>query len=144
MPGYADYKRLYIEEYKTLFEEGYDVEKYIVDDENSEDFCPNPQNVDNYPTGDDFWQKPYENLVKVMDTPLRADFPYIEPNTFDEIKAQTIVAPVLEPISDEEYEKRIQGGFYGRCASVILGKPLEMGLSKDFIKKYLESEGYLP
>ena len=144
MPGYANYKRLYIEEYKTLFEEGYDVEKYIVDDENSEDFCPNPQNVDNYPTGDDFWQKPYENLVKVMDTPLRADFPYIEPNTFDEIKAQTIVAPVLEPISDEEYEKRIQGGFYGRCASVILGKPLEMGLSKDFIKKYLESVNAYP
>ena len=29
MPGYANYKRLYIEEYKTLFDEGFDVEKYM-------------------------------------------------------------------------------------------------------------------
>ena len=65
MPGYADYKKLYAEEYRTLFEEGYDVEKYIVDDENSEDFCPNPKNQDKYPEADDFWKRPYENLVKI-------------------------------------------------------------------------------
>ena len=55
MPGYADYKRLYKEEYKTLFDEGYDVEKYIVDDESSDSFAPNPKNADNYPESDDFW-----------------------------------------------------------------------------------------
>ena len=139
MPGYANYKRLFVEEYKTLYDEGYDVEKYIVNDENSADFCPNPQNAEGYPTGDDFWQRPYENLIKVMGTPTRADYPYIEPNDYEGIMASTPEAPTLEPLDDEEYEKRIKGAFYGRCASVILGKPLEMGLSKDFIKKYLES-----
>ena len=139
MPGYADYKRLFVEEYKTLYDEGYDVEKYIVNDENSADFCPNPQNAEGYPTGDGFWQRPYENLIKVMGTPTRADYPYIEPNDYEGIMASTPEAPTLEPLDDEEYEKRIKGAFYGRCASVILGKPLEMGLSKDFIKKYLES-----
>jgi ADP-ribosylglycohydrolase len=145
MPGYANYKRLYVEEYKTLFDEGFDVEKYIVNDEKSDKFAPNPQNIENYPETDDFWQRPYENLAKVMDTgDIREGYPYIEPNDFDSIMAQAIEAPELFPLSDEEYEKRIYGAFYGRCASVILGKPLEMGLSKEFIKKYLESVDAYP
>ena len=145
MPGYADYKKLYIEEYKTLFEEGYDVEKYIVDDENSELFAPNPKNSKDYPEGDDFWEKPYKNLIRIMDTSdFREGYPYVEPNGFEEIMEQAIKAPELLPLSDDEYEKRIKGAFIGRCASVILGKPLEMGLSKDFIKKYLESVDAYP
>ncbi|MBO5373886.1 MAG: ADP-ribosylglycohydrolase family protein [Clostridia bacterium] len=144
MPGYADYKKLYAEEYMTLFEEGYDVEKYIIDDENDENFCPNPKNQDKYPEGDDFWKRPYENLVKIMDTPLRVGYPYVEPNDFDEIMAQAGKAPSLEPLTDEEYKNRIYGAFYGRCAAVILGKPLEMGLSKKFIREYLESVDAYP
>ena len=144
MPGYADYKKLYWEEYRTLFEEGYDVEKYIVNDESSNDFCPDPKEQDRYPDDDAFWKRPYENLVKIMDTPLREDYPYVEPNDFDEIMAQAGKMPKLEPLSDEEYTNRIYGAFYGRCSAVILGKPLEMGLSKEFIKKYLESVGAYP
>ena len=144
MPGYADYKKLYWEEYRTLFEEGYDVEKYIVNDENSADFRPNPNEQDKYPEGDDFWKRPYENLVKIMDTPLRADYPYVEPNELDEIMAQAGKMPTLEPLSDEEYKDRIYGAFYGRCSAVILGKPLEMGLTKKFIREYLESVDAYP
>ena len=145
MPGYADYKRLYREEYKTLFDEGYDVEKYIVDDEASDSFAPNPQNADNYPATDDFWKKPYENLIKVMEKgDIREGYQYVEPNDFDGIMAQAIKAPELTPLSDAELEKRIQGAFYGRCSAVILGKPLEMGLSREFIKKYLESVDAYP
>ena len=144
MPGYADYKKLYAEEYRTLFEEGYDVEKYIVDDENSEGFCPSPKNQDKYPETDDFWKRPYENLVKILGTELRKDYPYVEPNDFDEIMKQAGKMPQLEPLSDEEYKNRIYGAFYGRCSAVILGKPLEMGLTKKFIKEYLESVDAYP
>ena len=144
MPGYGDYKRLYFEEFRTMKWEGYDVDKYVNDNADSPKFMPSLETRDNYPTGDDFWKKPYENLVKLMDTPLRADYPYYEPNDFDEIMKEAAVAPVLEPLTDEEYKKRIYGAFYGRCASVILGKPLEMGLSKEFIKKYLESVDAYP
>ena len=144
MPGYADYKGLFKTEFKTLYDEGYDPIKYIVEDESSESFCPNPENIDKYPEDDGFWKKPYENLVKVMNTEIREGYPYVEPNTLEEIMSQAGEAPVLEPLSDEEYERRIYGAFYGRCAAVILGKPLEMGLSKDFIKKYLESVDAYP
>ncbi len=144
MPGYADYKKLYWEEYRTLYDEGYDVEKYIVNDDSREDFCPNPSEQDKYPEGDDFWKRPYENLVKAMNGPVREGYPYVEPNDFDEIMAQASKAPTLEPLTDEEYKNKIYGAFYGRCSAVILGKPLEMGLSKKFIKEYLESVDAYP
>lgn len=144
MPGYADYNKLYIEEYKTLKWEGYDVEKYINNDEKSEDFMPDPAKVENYPQGDDFWQRPYENLVKVMHTPIRQDYPYLEPNDLDGIMAQAQKAPELLPLSNEEYKKRLYGAFFGRCSAVILGKPLEMGLTKEFIEKYLKSVDAYP
>ena len=144
MPGYADYKRLYWEEYRTLKWEGYDVDKYINNNEGEKDFMPSPENAENYPQGDDFWQKPYENLIKVMDTPLRSDYPYVEPNDLESIMAQAGKTPELIPLSSEEYRKRLYGAFYGRCAAVVLGKPLEMGLSKEFIKKYLESVNAYP
>ena len=144
MPGYADYKKLFCEEYKTLLWEGYSPDKYIVNDADSPDFCPDPATVNNYPAGDDFWRRPYENLCKVMDTPIREGYPYVEPNSFEEIMREAVKAPEMKPLSDEEYKKRLYGAFFGRCAAVILGKPLEMGLTKSFIKEYLESVGEYP
>ena len=144
MPGYGDYKKLYFEEFRTMLWEGYDVEKHIDEDTESPTFMPSIKNMENHPQGDDFWKRPYENLIKLMDTPLREDYPYIEPNDYDTIMAQAQEGPELLPLSDEEYRKRIYGAFYGRCAAVILGKPLEMGLSKEFIEKYLKSVDAYP
>ena len=144
MPGYGDYKKLYFEEFRTMKWEGYDVDSYVNNNVNDKSFMPSLENMENHPQGDDFWQKPYENLVKLMDMPLRSDYPYYEPNDFDEIMKEATDAPTLEPLSDEEYKNRIYGAFYGRCASVILGKPLEMGLTKEFIKEYLESVDAYP
>lgn len=144
MPGYADYKRLYKEEFKTLYDEGFDPYKYINNDKDSKDFCPDPTDMDKYPNGDDFWKLPYENLCKVMDTPIREGYPYVEPNDFEAIMKEAIPCPELLPLGDEEYKERLYGAFYGRCAAVILGKPLEMGLKRQFIKEYLESVGEYP
>ena len=107
MPGYADYKRLFREEFKTLKWEGYDPDKYVVNDKESPDFCPDPKTADNYPSGDDFWRRPYENLVKVMDTPIRDGYPYYEPNDFEAIMAEATPAPHMKPLSDEEYRRRL-------------------------------------
>ena len=144
MPGYADYNKLYLEEYKTLKWEGFDVDKYINNDKDSQDFMPNPENAEKYPQGDDFWQKPYENLVKIMKTPIKEDYPYFEPNDLEAILSEATNAPILEPLSSEEYKKQLYGAFFGRCAAVILGKPLEMGLTKEFIEKYLRSVDAYP
>ncbi len=146
MPGYANYKTLYKEEYNCLKDEGYDVEKFVQPSADSKDFLPFPDQCDSYDENEssDFWKNAYNNLVKIMGTPLRADYPYYEPNEYEEIMKEAEEAPILEPLSDEEYKERISGAFFGRCAAVILGKPLEMGMTKNRIKEYLESLGEFP
>ncbi|MBQ8145710.1 MAG: ADP-ribosylglycohydrolase family protein [Clostridia bacterium] len=141
MPGYANYKTLYKEEYACLRDEGYDVEKFVQPCVDNKEFLPFPDQVDNYSESDDplLWKNAYETLIKVRNTPLREDYPYVEPNDFDGIMKEADNAPELEPLSHEEYCERVKGAFYGRCAAVILGKPLEMGLTKNDIKRYLES-----
>lgn len=146
MPGYANYKTLYKEEYNCLRDEGFDVEKFVQPSPDAEGFLPLPGACDSYNDTDDkdFWKKAYENLIKVRNTPLVKGYPYIEPNDFDEIMRAADKAPELIPLSDEEYIDRLSGAFYGRCAAVILGKPLEMGMTKKDIKEYLESVNEYP
>lgn len=146
MPGYANFKTLYKEEYNCLKDEGYDVERFAQPDQCSKEFLPFPNECDSYDEGDDkeFWKKAYYNLIKVRDYGIKEDYPYVEPNDYDEIMAEAENAPVLEPISDDEYRNRLKGAFYGRCAAVILGKPLEMGMDRLQIKEYLESVGQYP
>lgn len=146
MPGYANYKTLYKEEYNCLKDEGYDVESYVQPSADSQDFLPFPTECDSYNEGDDkeFWKRAYYNLIKVRETPIKADYPYDEVNDFEGIMERADEAPYLEPLSNEEYTSRLEGAFYGRCAAVILGKPLEMGMNRLAIKEYLESVGEYP
>ena len=146
MPGYANYKTLYKEEYACLKDEGYDVDRYLCPEADAKEFLPFPNEVDSYGEKDDptLWKTAYDNLIKVMDTELRADYPYFEPNDFDAIMAEADKMPDLQPLTDEEYEERLNGAFFGRCAAVILGKPLEMGMNKESIREYLESVNEYP
>lgn len=144
MPGYANYKTLYKNEYNCLKDEGYDVDKFAKPSD-SKEFLPFPDEVDSYDCeSPEFWKNAYYSLIKVRELGIRKDYLYFEPNDYDEIMANAINAPSLIPLTDEEYIERINGAFYGRCAAVILGKPLEMGLSKNDIKKYLESINEYP
>ena len=146
MPGYANFKTLYKEEYNCLKDEGYDVERFAQPDKSSKEFLPFPNECDSYDEGEDkeFWKKAYYNLIRVRNYGIKKSFPYNEPNDYDEIMAEAENAPVLEPISDDEYRNRLKGAFYGRCAAVILGKPLEMGMDRLQIKEYLESVDQYP
>ena len=146
MPGYANYKTLYKEEYDALRDEGFDVEKYVQPSANSTEFLPFPNQCDSYDEGDDreFWKRAYNNLIKVRETPIIDGYPYLEPNDFECIMNEASFMPSLEPLTDEEYMNRLKGAFYGRCAAVILGKPLEMGMNRLEIKEYLESVGEYP
>lgn len=146
MPGYANFKTLYKEEYNCLKDEGYDVERFAQPDKSSKQFLPFPNECDSYDEGEDkeFWKRAYYNLIKVRDYGIKEDYPYVEPNDYEKILDEAENTPVLEPLSDEEYINRLKGAFYGRCAAVILGKPLEMGMDRLQIKEYLESVGQYP
>lgn len=79
-----------------------------------------------------------------------ADFPYHEPDALDAIRAARALAPTAPqpPAADEAATAdRIHGGWLGRCAGLVLGKPLE---SRPFIetrgatRRYLESADAFP
>ena len=85
-----------------------------------------------------------EIWLLLQDLPLRPDYHYYEPSDFDEIRR---VAPrrgetIEERISENALRDKILGGFIGRCAGNMLGKPVEL-MSREEIKKRLKRLGLL-
>jgi len=78
--------------------------------------------------------------------PLHPDWPYREPSDLEGIRA---ARPVLTPLpgfylAEDEVRDRIHGAWLGRVVACILGKPLEMHLSMDQIRDYLEGADAYP
>ena len=62
-----------------------------------------------------------------------------------DILSQAAALPELGPtVSGKTYRQRIAGAFRGRCAAVVLGKPLEMGMDRESIEQYLRSVDAYP
>jgi hypothetical protein len=142
MPGYADWKTLYALEHQTLYEEGYPLEKNpkpAQEDPN----LPFPESERKAIKTDSIheaqWEQAYLNLWKVRSQPLRPGYTYEEPHDLETIFAQASSSPKLLPSSGTEYVERIRGAWAGRISGVVLGKPLEMGWSREKIREYLES-----
>lgn len=76
---------------------------------------------------------------------VTADFPYKEPSNLPGIRAERREGPGRIPldISDTELDEKIYGGWLGRCAGCLLGKPVE-GFDKDQIEKWLQLAGAYP
>jgi len=77
--------------------------------------------------------------------PFRRDFPYREPSSFSEIVLERPrrLQKVSVRISDEELFDKIYGGWLGRCAGCLLGKPVE-GLSREQIEVWLKTADSYP
>lgn len=83
---------------------------------------------------------------------LPEDYPYVEPSTLEEIRRQrpdTGAAPRGHSLCDAELLMRIQGGWLGRAAGCLAGKPVE-GWSRLRIGQALKKlnayplDGYFP
>ncbi|MDD3334538.1 MAG: ADP-ribosylglycohydrolase family protein [Eubacteriales bacterium] len=144
MPGCTDWKHLYLEEYQQLQEEGYPVGN-SASPEKDERYLPIASSVavsDDAQT-DLLWKESYEKLWKIREKGIRSDYPYQEPDALEEIWKSA--CPMTFPkLSKEEYEKRIYGAWFGRISGIVLGKPLEMGLNRRKIEKYLRSTNNYP
>jgi ADP-ribosylglycohydrolase len=77
-------------------------------------------------------------------TPV-SGFPYEEPSSLAEIKAERPKGPRAMPtdLSEEPILDKIFGGWLGRCAGCLLGKPVE-GLHKEQIEEWLRLAGAYP
>lgn len=69
----------------------------------------------------------------------RTDFPYTEPSDLEGIRAERPKGPrkINLKLSDEQAYDKIYGGWLGRCAGCLLGKPVE-GMPKEQIEEWLK------
>ncbi len=109
------------------FEEGYDISGYkdkLRDINNRNDLL-----------------KFYQELEKLK---MRPNFPYIEPSSLSEIKSLRPSGPreISFKLSDEELYRRILGGWIGRCAGCMLGKPVEGRTRKEIKEMLLRANAY--
>jgi len=85
-------------------------------------------------------------FLKALENSLpRPDFVYREPSELQEIKAECPkrFEKVEIALSDSELYDKICGGWLGRCAGCLLGKPVE-GLSKEQIEEWLTTADAYP
>jgi len=122
--GYDDLERLVRDEIRQREEEGYDVSeiRFSLAEIKGRDYSS--------------LKAIMENLSKLK---LKPDFPYKEPSELAEIRNERPKGPreITADLSDGELLNKIRGGWLGRCAGCLLGKPVE-GLSKEQIEKWLK------
>ncbi len=78
--------------------------------------------------------------------PLRNEWSYYEPSDLEGIW-QARIGPVDLPrfyLAQEEVRDKIHGAWLGRAVGCVLGKPLEVHVSQDEIRAYLEGANAYP
>ncbi len=77
---------------------------------------------------------------------MRAGWPYDEPSDLEGIRAARPEQPDLPRfyLAEDEIRNKILGGWHGRIAGCILGKPLEVHVGQDEIRGYLEGANAYP
>jgi len=122
--SYDDLERLVRDEIRQREEEGYDVSeiRFSLAEIKGRDYSS--------------LKAVMENLSKLK---MKPDFPYKEPSELAEIRNERPKGPreITTDLSDKELLNKIRGGWLGRCAGCLLGKPVE-GLSKEQIEKWLK------
>lgn len=137
MPGFMNWKELYSAEYTQLKEEGFqigdEIRPELIRGEGKEGAASEPE-----------WERAYHKLWSLREKGLRSDYPFVEPDGYDEIIKSAAEPPKLGLIDNARYAEKIRGAWYGRCAGVVLGKPLELNVNRQFIRDYLESVNAYP
>jgi len=88
----------------------------------------------------------YAILCELESLQPAESFPYVEPSTLDEIRAERPDGPrrMELNVTDAQMLDRIHGAWLGRAAGCALGKPVEQGWHKDQIDSYLQFAKALP
>ena len=96
---------------------------------------------------DDFFEKELAALKlmeRIQELPYRADYPYVEPAEYDEIRAECKgTLPTLPPVDKTKCFDKIYGAILGRCAGNMLGQPVE-GWYASRIQGFMHKTGNAP
>ncbi len=89
----------------------------------------------------------YAFALKVAALPVRADWPYVEPNTLEDILAEcdpTRPAGAVGAIDLADSARRVEAGFLGSVCGCMLGKPVEVDPTLAELRAALEATGNWP
>ncbi len=84
---------------------------------------------------------------RLADLPLRVDWPYVEPETLEEIWSECDPARptgTLASIAPEDAAARVEAAFVGSICGCILGKPVEVSPTLAALREALEPRGEWP
>lgn len=143
MPAGMSWKEMYQLEYYQMRGEGYDVAS-MPDGREGDSPIAFHLSEDGDAGADERWREAHERLVGLKRKGIRPDYPYQEPDGLEDILALADGVPQITPVSGRAYEDRVRGAWFARCAAVVLGKPLEMGMDRLRIREYLESVDAYP
>lgn len=143
MPAGMSWKEIYLLEYYQMQGEGYDVSA-LPSGRDDASAIANHLNVAGTAERDAQWRELYDRLIALKANGLRPGYGYDEPDALDDIFALADEPPALAPLAEDEYADRVRGAWFARCAAVVLGKPLEMGMDRLRVKEYLESVDAYP
>ena len=118
-------------EYRQCLDEGKDIEKYgdLFKALNGLPFTPEKERM---------CDALYDLIQKL---PMRQDYPYVEPNTLEAIRAQR--SEYKTELKLRNVEDSILGGWIGRLCGCLLGKPVE-GIRADQLKTMCEMSNNYP
>ncbi|WP_248963593.1 ADP-ribosylglycohydrolase family protein [Sphaerisporangium perillae] len=83
---------------------------------------------------------------EILTRPRTADWPHTETSALEEIEAalpQDAASPTV-PTAPTVLGDRIHGAWHGRIIGNIMGKPFEIGPTRESIRGYLEAKGAYP
>jgi ADP-ribosylglycohydrolase len=80
--------------------------------------------------------------VTLSELPMRADWPWVEPSTLEEIKAVASWPTSVTPAGD--VSGRIETAFLARVSGCVLGKPFEFDPTLEELRGVLEPAGEWP
>jgi hypothetical protein len=125
MAGWDSLNGLILTELKQRKEEGCNVEGFLAEIKSA-----------------DHNENKLINVYKqLMELPIRADFPFNEPNELADIQAERPEGPrkLGCALTDEEWKDKFHGAWLGRSSGCALGKPLE---NQYFMKGTQENPGW--
>ena len=87
-----------------------------------------------------------DQYLRLFVAPRRQDFPFVEPHTLAEIRRARPAGPraIVPDLDAASLHDRILGGWLGRVAGCVLGKPVEPWGQQETIGRYLKLAGSYP
>ncbi|HOK57056.1 MAG TPA: ADP-ribosylglycohydrolase family protein [bacterium] len=125
-------------EKQQLIDEGRDIGEIEKEFEEMKNFLKNKNPLE-------YQEKIFFLFDKCQKLPQKKDYKYFEPIKFEDIKSEwnNNFFKIENKLTEKEIKDKIYGGWLGRCAGCLLGKPVE-GWSKKKIENFLKDTGQFP